>query len=139
MKGRRIIAYIIDAILIGVASGILCALAGITPLTLSGNGVDILYTPGTWVSLGIAVLYFCTDVWIGGSIGKKLLGMHVIPLTADKDKGGVAVIRAFVKVISIHLIFGIIIFFLGESDSSFHDRIAGTKVVQGVAEKGMPA
>jgi uncharacterized RDD family membrane protein YckC len=80
------------------------------------------------------VLYFFTDVWIGGTIGKKILRLAVIQTKPGNSKASAAFIRAFLKVITISLIFGIILFLVGAEDSSFHDKIAGTKVSKAAAE-----
>jgi uncharacterized RDD family membrane protein YckC len=138
MKLNRIIAYIIDVIIIGVLSGILCAIFGISAITLwAESGVSIIYNPVTWVGLGLSVLYFFTDVWMGGTIGKKLVGLSVIQTNPESAKASAAFIRAFLKVISINLLFGVILFLIGEEDRSFHDNIAGTRVSKRASEPSM--
>jgi len=129
MKGQRIIAYIIDVVIIGIISGILCALLGLSLVTWWAEpGFRIIYNPVSWVSFGVSVLYFMMDVWNGGSVGKRLLGLTVTITAPGRERVSTAFIRAFLKVISIHLIFGIIVFLIWDAHTSFHDRIAGTQV-----------
>ena len=128
MRTQRIFAYIIDVIIIGILSGILCSIVGLEVKTLwsSAEGVRVIYNPVSLVGLAISALYFLTDVMTEGSPGKKLLGLRVIPPSPEKDMFSTAATRALVKVISIHLFIGVILFFL--MDPSLHDRLAGTTV-----------
>ena len=126
MRINRIIAYVIDAILVSIVIGILGPLFGMHPTTLWTNnaGIEILYNPTMLFSTGIFILYFLTDVMMGGSPGKKLLKLSVTGNTGI----GAALIRSVVKMISIGLIIGIILFFVFEDGSSLHDKAAGTRV-----------
>lgn len=130
MKAQRVFAYIIDGILIGIMSSILCAIFGLQISTLwsNGAGIDILFNPVALFTLAMAALYFMTDVMYNGSPGKKLLGLSVVQSSPEKDRFSTAATRALVKVLSIHLIIGVILFITGDQDSSLHDRLAGTKV-----------
>lgn len=129
MKAQRVFAYLIDGILIGILSSIICFVAGIEVQTLwsSGTGIRILYNPVMLMTLGVATVYFLTDVMNGGSPGKKLLGITVT-YDPGKDKFSTALTRSLVKVLSIHLLIGIIMFFLSDADSSLHDKVTGTRV-----------
>lgn len=130
MRAQRIFAYIIDAILIGIVSSILCAITGFEIRTLwtSDFGIYILYNPVTLLTLGVAALYFLTDVMSAGSPGKKMLGLAVTQNSDEKDLFPTAITRAVVKVLSIHLLIGVIMFFFAEEHSSLHDKVSGTSV-----------
>lgn len=130
MKAQRVFAYLIDGILIGILSSILCTILGLKVSTLwvSPAGIELMYNPVTlfWIATGVA--YFLTDVMNGGSPGKKLLGLTVVQNTPEKDRFSTAATRALVKVLSIHLLIGVILFIAGDADSSLHDKVSGTKV-----------
>ncbi|HLF62327.1 MAG TPA: RDD family protein [Saprospiraceae bacterium] len=137
MKAQRVFAYLIDAIFIGVLSSVICMVTGLQIETLwtSGIGLRFVYNPVALLSLGVAVVYFLTDVMSGGSPGKKILGLMVsrnIPVPTgrqvEKDRFSTAITRSLVKVLSIHLIVGIILFLIGEDNSSLHDKLSGTRV-----------
>lgn len=130
MKAQRVFAYIIDGILIGILSSILCAIFGLKVSTLwtSPAGIEFMYNPVTLFWIAVAAAYFLTDVMNNGSPGKKLLGLTVVQSTPEKDRFSTAATRALVKVLSIHLIIGIILFIAGDPDSSFHDKLSGTRV-----------
>lgn len=134
MKAQRVFAYIVDGILIGILTSILCAILGLKISTLwSGGVVDIVYNPVALFSLAMAAVYFLTDVMYDGSPGKKLLGLTVIRSTPEKDRFSTAATRALVKVLSIHLVIGVILFIVGDPDSSLHDKLSGTKVQKKLA------
>ena len=129
MKTQRVLAYIIDAILIGIVSSILCFLAGLDVKTLwSSGGIRVLYNPVMLMNLGVAAVYFLTDVLNHGSPGKKMLGLVVMHTIPDRDRFATAAIRSLVKVLSIHVLIGIIIFLIRDQYSSLHDKVAGTRV-----------
>jgi uncharacterized RDD family membrane protein YckC len=135
MKAQRVFAYIIDAIFIGVISGILCTITGlnITTLWAADFGVAAFYNPVSMISLAVAVVYFLTDGLSGGSPGKKILGLAVTPVSPAKERLPMAITRALVKVISIYVIIGIILFFTSDEHSSLHDKLAGTRVQKKIA------
>ncbi len=130
MRARRILAYLIDIVLIGILCGIIGLILGISPQALwtSGTGVSLVKNAFAQMSLVVSALYFLTDVLWGGSPGKKLLRLTVVRKVDAGAKFGQAIIRAIVKVISINLLFGIVLFFVYGPGSSLHDRISGTTV-----------
>lgn len=133
MKAHRVIAYLLDAIILGVISSILCFLAGIELeiVSLSHAGAHIIYNPLVLMNLGVGIVYFLTDVLYGGSPGKKMLGLQVNMISAGNDRFRSALVRSLIKVLSIHVLIGVIFFFL--MDSSLHDKAANTRVGRKVA------
>lgn len=108
--GRRIGAIFIDW-----ASAMLIALA-FTPYESEAY---------TWVvPLVFAVLQVVFIPTIGGSVGQRLLGMYVVPLTG----GWVGVWRPIVRTALLMLVIPALIW---DSDQrGFHDKIAGTVLVR---------
>ena len=133
MKAQRIFAYIIDAILIGILSSIVCFVSGFSIQTLvAAGGLAIFYNPVSIVALIVSAVYFLTDGMSGGSPGKKVLGLMVTP-SLQKDRFSNAVTRALVKVLTIHLIVGVILFLIErDGGSSLHDKVAGTRVQKAI-------
>jgi uncharacterized RDD family membrane protein YckC len=127
MRAHRIFAYIIDSILLGVLTSLVCFIIGldITMLFVRETGIRILFSPVSIVAFVVSTAYFLTDVLRNGSPGKKILGLRVSVTTPGL---GPAVTRALVKVFSINIIIGIILFFFGDAHSSLHDKAAGTRV-----------
>ena len=108
--GRRIIALLIDW-----ASAMLIALL-ITPYESAAY---------TWVTtLVFAALQIAFIPTIGGSIGHRLLGMHVVPVTG----GWVGVWRPIVRTVLLVLVVPALIW---DSDQrGFHDKLAGTVLIR---------
>ncbi len=129
MKAQRVLAYLIDAIFIGILSSVICMITGLEIQTLwTSGGLSVLYNPVAILSLGVSALYFLTDVMSGGSPGKKVMGLVVTQNAPEKAGFSTAITRALVKVFSIHLIVGIILFLIGDANSSLHDKLSGTSV-----------
>lgn len=128
MKAQRVFAYIIDVLLIGILTSVICAISSLQiRLLWESNLVEVLYNPVTLVSLAVSCMYFLMDVLRGGSPGKKLLGLTV-SAGGSGQSFGTALTRSAIKVLSIHAIIGIIIFLAGNEHTSLHDKIAGTRV-----------
>lgn len=133
MKAQRIIAYIIDAIFIGIVCSILCLVAGLEVQSVwASGGIEVMYNPVTLFWLGTSVLYFLMDGLRGGSPGKTILGLTVTSGSTATSLSA-ALIRSLVKVLSIHVLIGVILFLIGDEGSSLHDKIAGTRVQKKIA------
>ncbi len=134
----RIIALIIDSIIIGVITWIL-AIIILLPLLLTGA----LYT--FWLGYGytllfplfvgiLEVLYFAVlEVAWGGTIGKRLMGLTVQMTNGNKVTIDKALIRNISKIYWLLLLLDWIVALVtqgADRRQKYTDRIAGTTVVQ---------
>jgi uncharacterized RDD family membrane protein YckC len=137
--GRRLLAFVIDAIVLSVAAGILASIVMLPMFFTYGFGYQF-NSPYSWVGFGpfpllwgiISVLYFAfTEFHYGHTLGKSLMGFKV---TTD-DGQALTMEKALIRNISkIHwgLLFLDLIFGLAtETDyrKKYGDRYARTIVV----------
>jgi uncharacterized RDD family membrane protein YckC len=130
----RLIAYIIDSIIIGIPAGIIWV---IITATAAFTGSYFFFAYGAWLVLPfilgiLELLYFIIlDVYWGATIGKRVLGLQV-----QMENGGkVPFDKAFIRNISkIYPLFLLLDWLIGVATSGadrrqkYTDRIAGTTV-----------
>jgi len=131
----RLIAYIIDAIIIAIVTIIIDGIVAIA-LLVSGGGI-FLYG-GFWLFTGIfgllSILYFIIlDVAWGATIGKRLMGLQVQTI----DGGGISIDKSFIRNISkIFWLFLLLDWLIAvvtagaDRRQKLTDRWAGTTVIQ---------
>jgi uncharacterized RDD family membrane protein YckC len=142
--GKRIVAYLIDSLIGGgVSLVLLVVIMGLfwvammvgavaqSPIILFGSMIVMI--PGLIIILAPMVLYFLLKdgLFAGRSIGKKLMGLKVMNITANRPCSKVDSIKRniimFVPIIGwIDLIMAIID---GEG-RRFGDKFAGTQVTE---------
>lgn len=135
----RLLAFIIDAIVVGIISGIIGAITGtsIDPNTLGTPGAASANPYGTIISIIYTIGFW---VYSGATPGKMLLGMRIVTLDADKPTFGQAIVRYIGYIVSAVVILLGFIWIAGEQRRGWHDRIAGTYVVKTKwLEQGRPA
>jgi uncharacterized RDD family membrane protein YckC len=128
----RVVAYIIDAIILGIIGGILSV-----PLGVNYSDVNSLNSAAARTSNGIdlvlSLVYF-VGLWtyMGGSIGQRILGMRVVDATTGQPIGlGKAVIRWLGVLLSFFVCFiGVIWVAFDARKQGWMDKIAGTVVVR---------
>lgn len=134
----RIIALIIDSIIIGIITWILSTLL-LVPLLLTGDFYSFWLGYGNALLfpffLGILeVLYFAiSEVAWGGTIGKRLMGLTVQMTNGSKITLDKAFIRNISKIYWLLLLLDWIIALVtpgADRRQKYSDRIAGTTVVQ---------
>ena len=133
----RLVAYIIDAIILAIGQGILMAIFGLSSfMTQSGGGSQV--SIGALQIIGFILIlvwdigyfvYFWSSS--GQTPGKMIMGIKVVSV----DGGPVSVGKAIVRLIG-YAISGIVIY-LGflwiiwdKGKQGWHDKIAGTYVVK---------
>jgi uncharacterized RDD family membrane protein YckC len=119
--GQRFLAFIIDAIILGVVNQILTNLSGQDPAASTGLStlVGILYVIGFW------------QAWNGQTPGKRVMGIRVVK-TDGSAFGLVPAILRYVGyfVSGIALLLGYIWILFDKDKQGWHDKIAGTYVVK---------
>ncbi len=126
----RVVAYIIDAIILGIIGAILS-------IPLAVNYADMnsgSYRASNGIDLLLSGLYF-VGLWtyMGASLGQRIFGMRVV----DADTGqpitlGKAVIRWLGLLLSFFVcLIGVIWVAFDSRKQGWMDKIAGTVVLQG--------
>jgi uncharacterized RDD family membrane protein YckC len=129
----RLVAFIIDSIIIGIVASIIYFF--VILLVVSG-GLWLVWGPVLVLGFLLGVLellYFMfMDVTYGGTLGKRILGLHVQMVDGSK----VTFEKAFIRNISkIFWLFLLLDWILGvatpgqDQRQKYTDRIAGTTVV----------
>ena len=150
---RRVGAYLIDAILLGIVTSILGSVLGM-PMgasamssMMSGDPAAIAAAQsggnlGNLISIILGVAYFAgmESSAHQATLGKKLLGMVVTDLAGNRLSLGRAIGRYFAKFVSaIILGIGFIMVAFTEKKQGLHDMIAGTLVHIGQPTAGNAA
>ncbi len=90
VTGRRVLATIVDAIVLGVLLAVMTILFGES----STSGTSVSFSMGTFPTLGFFILamayYILMEGYLGQTVGKMLLGIKVV----REDTGEVPGIRA---------------------------------------------
>jgi len=130
----RFVAWIIDAIAIGILTGALAPLAGgSTPVTVeTSGGVTFSYTTNAVGTL-IGLLYFVgLWAWRGQTVGMIPFNLYVVRV---EDGVKPDVVRAFLRYVG--LIISFVVFALGVIWVAFdgrkqgwHDKLARTVVIR---------
>jgi uncharacterized RDD family membrane protein YckC len=128
---KRAIAYLIDSIIVGVATTILLAIAlfpgFIVNPTLFVNAYNFPFVMGL-----LYIFYFpIAEIIYGATVGKSLLGLKVVPKTDGKLSFEKAFIRNISKIHQVLLLLDVIGGLITSPDlhQKYTDRIANTKVV----------
>jgi uncharacterized RDD family membrane protein YckC len=139
----RVVAYIIDAIILGIVGFVFGMIFGIgavstgTDLSDPAGGGNIMLQ---LISIVIGVAYFAgmeSSSW-QATVGKKALGLVVTDLNGQRLGLGRAIGRYFGKILSaLILLIGFIMVAFTERKQGLHDMIAGTLVLKG--QPGMVA
>jgi uncharacterized RDD family membrane protein YckC len=120
----RTFAYIIDAIGIGIVSGILGSILGGGPTGTTSNGLSFL----------IGLAYFAYFWSLNG--GGQTLGMRVLDLKVIRTDGSALTItQALIRYLGLFVSFiclaiGVIWVAFDADKQGWHDKIAGTYVIR---------
>jgi uncharacterized RDD family membrane protein YckC len=126
----RLVAYIIDAILLSLAMGVVGSVVGFN--VFATDMAD--YSPSAnLVSLVIGWLYFALleSSERGATVGKMAMGLRVVTDKGERLSFLNATGRYFAKIISaIILCIGFIMIAFTDRKRGLHDMIAGTLVIK---------
>lgn len=127
----RLIAYIIDGIILGVVGVIIDAVLGVNPSSSSTSGNAGL---ASLLQLVIGIAYF-SGLWTywGATLGQRVFKLRVVDANTMQPIGfGKAILRYVGLVISILVCFvGVIWVAFDQRKQGWMDKIAGTVVLQG--------
>ncbi|MCP5396489.1 MAG: RDD family protein [Sphingomonadaceae bacterium] len=142
----RVGAYIIDAIILGIAQYVIAMILGIDMMasadpmdpTASAGGSMLLNV----ISLGMGIAYFAgleSSNW-QATVGKKALGLVVTDLNGQRISFLKALGRYLAKILSaLILLIGFIMVAFTERKQGLHDMLAGTLVYKGQPSGSDPA
>lgn len=133
----RLIAFIVDTIILGIIAAILVLVLFVPLLFVDAYS-------GVWASWGyvfvlplvigiLSVLYFLVlEVSWGGTIGKRIFGLQVQMVNGGKVTYGKSFIRNISKIFWVFLLLDWLIGVAtpGDKRQKYSDRMAGTVVVQ---------
>lgn len=126
----RVVAYIIDAILLTIVCGIADRLLGIDIFASDWKHYDPL---ANLISLAIGWLYFALleSSERGATVGKMVMGLRVVTSDGRRLSFMNATGRYFAKILSaIILCIGFIMVAFTDKKRGLHDIIAGTLVIK---------
>ncbi len=116
---RRLVAVIVDAIILGVVQGILVLATGLAPAGIYlVNVTGIAYYIGFWA-------------WRGQTPGKMALGVKIVRADGSPIGFGRSILR-YIGYIASAIILGIgfLMIAFDRRKQGLHDKIAGTYVVR---------
>jgi uncharacterized RDD family membrane protein YckC len=126
----RVVAYIIDGILLTIVCGVVDRLLGINILATDWDHYDPL---ANVISLVIGWLYFALleSSERGATVGKMVMGLRVVTSDGQRLSFMNATGRYFAKILSaIILCIGFIMVAFTDKKRGLHDIIAGTLVIK---------
>ena len=130
----RLVAYIIDAIIVYVVLFVLTALIALPALFTGGVGFFGVVFGGLAFLWGIIfVLYFATfESTSGASIGKRAFNLKVVSKTGSNPTFGEALIRNISKIYWLLLLLDVIVGLAisKEYQEKYSDHLMGTKVTR---------
>lgn len=144
---RRVIALIIDAVILGIVYAILSAvlLAGLWATRggfgLGGFGFASIFGVGAFIYWIMWILYFAvTESTWGASIGKMALSMRVVGEDGNKPEIKDAFIRNVSRIHGLLFLLDLIggLVMEGDPRQRFADRISNTVVYQKDSKRGGP-
>ncbi|HEY6980404.1 RDD family protein [Reyranella sp.] len=134
----RVVAYIIDAILLNIAFGIIGAIVGVSVIPVDPSKLDSAETMAhvgrlQVIALVITWLYFAfmESSPRGATVGKMALGLRVVDEQGNRISFARATGRFFAKFVStIILMIGYLMVAFTDRKRGLHDMIAGTLVIK---------
>lgn len=133
---RRIIAIVIDSIIVGIGAWILTAILFL-PILISTAWPSFWVTPWSWLQFPLVmgviyILYFTiTESGYGYTLSKRIMGLRVITLNGETPNLEKAFIRNISKIYWILLLLDVVggLATSGDPRQKYSDRIAGTLVI----------
>ncbi|MDH5690238.1 MAG: RDD family protein [Candidatus Bathyarchaeota archaeon] len=127
---KRAVAYVIDSIIVGIATAIILAIALFPIFIANPSSFFNLFSFPFAMGL-LYILYFTiAETMYGATIGKSLLGLKVVTKTDGKPSFEKAFIRNVSKIHGVLLLLDLIGGFITSKDlhQKYTDRMANTTV-----------
>lgn len=132
VTGIRIVAAIIDIILLGVIFGVMTALFGDTKSDDDGFTFNLSGGPGIIYFLIVLGYFLGLETMSGQTLGKKVVGIKVVAIDGPLTLGKVA-IRTVLRIVDglpfLYLL-GLIVVAVSKQNQRIGDMAAGTLVVK---------
>lgn len=137
-KGRRLGAFLIDSVLLAIASGVIAgALFALAYGADSDEASVVIFVIGGFLGLGLLFAYkFVLELtpW-RATFGKKALGIRIVAADGSEAGAGAIIGRELLYVVFSSISIVNLIFFImlavDEDARGWHDHLASTKVVMG--------
>lgn len=136
----RVVAAIIDGIIIGVIGGVVQIIIGGFGAAISSTGtvensgvLAGLFSLGFFLSLGVQIAYYVGMTGAkGATLGKMIFGLKVVDTNGQKIDYGKAALREIIGKWVSGLVFGLGYLWVAfdPKKQGWHDKIAGTLVVK---------
>ena len=132
---KRVVAFVIDAVMVYVVLGIIAVLLAIPYLLVSGPGVFSAILAGAFsiVAGVILLLYFTVaETSYGCSIGKRVMALKVVDTRGKAPSIDKAFIRNISKIYWLLLLLDVIVGLATSKEytQKYSDRFMGTSVVK---------
>lgn len=137
-KGRRLGAFLIDSVLLSIATGLLAAVLFVLAYGADSDeaSVAIFVIGGLLVLVLVFAYKFILELtpW-RATFGKKILGIRIVAADGSEAGAGAIIGRELLYVVFssisiVNLIFYIMLA-VDEDARGWHDHLASTKVVMG--------
>jgi uncharacterized RDD family membrane protein YckC len=133
VTGRRVLATIVDGIVLGVLFAVVAILFGES----STSGTSVNFSMGTFPTLGIFILamayYILMEGYLGQTLGKMLLGIKVVREDTGEVPGiRVAAIRSVLRIVDglFSYLVAFVTVLISGKNQRLGDMVAHTLVVR---------
>ena len=132
----RFVAALIDSVLYFAFSAFLASKIGMTTTEAGSSGIEGIFNlqgPGAILTFAVAAVYFVLmEGFLGGTLGKLLLGTRVVNSHGHAPGISAAIIRNLLRIVDFLpflYILGVLLVLTSKQKQRLGDRLAGTFVV----------
>ena len=131
--GRRLVATIVDGIIIGILFGVISGIFLVQQDAMS-DSFELLGTSNIAAIVVFIVYYAALEATTGATIGKRLLGLRVVMVDGAPVDGASSIIRNVLRIVDIlpgFYLLGAIFVWSTEKNQRIGDLGANTVVIRG--------
>ena len=131
--GRRLVATIVDGIIIGILFGVISGIFLIQQDAMS-DSLELLGTSNIAAIVVFIVYYAALEATTGATIGKRLLGLRVVMVDGAPVDWASSIIRNVLRIVDIlpgFYLLGAIFVWSTEKNQRIGDLGANTVVIRG--------